>query len=170
VTFRRSLVLDVGVRVTFHTVLLFSLFLLFAGHNAPGGGFIGGLVAAAAFMLRFVGGGAEEVHRAEPLSPEVLLGTGIVVATGTGVASLVLGGAFLQSGYHVEDVPLLGDVALTSVLVFDTGVYLVVVGLVVGVLRSLGREETEGESVRTPPPPTGRAAAAAERPEERAGP
>jgi multicomponent Na+:H+ antiporter subunit A len=138
-------VLDVGVRVTFHTVLLFSLFLLFAGHNAPGGGFIGGLVAGAAFMLRYVGGGAEEVQRAEPGTPEALLGIGVLVAVLTGTASLVFGGDFLQSGYHPQDVPLLGTVSLTSVLVFDIGVYLVVVGLVVGVLRSLGREETEGE-------------------------
>ncbi|HUF32609.1 MAG TPA: MnhB domain-containing protein [Acidimicrobiales bacterium] len=144
--FRRSLVLDVGVRVTFHTVLLFSLFLLFAGHNAPGGGFIGGLVAGAAFMLRYVGGGADEVQRIEPVTPEVLLGTGVIIAVLTGMASLVFGGDFLQSGYHPQDLPLLGKVSFTSVLVFDIGVYLVVVGLVVGVLRSLGREETEGEA------------------------
>jgi multicomponent Na+:H+ antiporter subunit A len=145
VKFRRSLVLDVGVRVTFHTVLLFSLFLLFAGHNAPGGGFIGGLVAAAAFMLRYVGGGADEVQRAEPIAPETLLGVGVLIAVLTGTASLVFGGDFLQSGYHPQELPLLGKVSFTSVLVFDIGVYLVVIGLVVGVLRSLGREETEGE-------------------------
>jgi multicomponent Na+:H+ antiporter subunit A len=145
--FRRSLVLDVDVRAAFHTVLLFSIFLLFAGHNAPGGGFIGGLVAGAAFMLRYVAGGADEVDRAEPVSPELLLGAGVVISTLTGTAALVLGGDFLQSGYHARDVPVIGDMSFTSVLAFDIGVYLVVLGLVVSVLRSLGREETEGEPV-----------------------
>lgn len=152
--FRRSLVLDVGVRATFHTVLLFSLFLLFSGHNAPGGGFVGGLVAGAAFMLRYLAGGADEVDRAEPLAPEVLLGSGLLLAVLTGTASLVLGGEFLESAYRTSDVPVLGKVAVTSVLVFDIGVYLVVVGLVVSVLRSLGREETEGDAsphLRSPP-------------------
>jgi multicomponent Na+:H+ antiporter subunit A len=144
VRYDRSLVLDVGIRAAFHTVLLFSVFLLFAGHNAPGGGFIGGLVAGAAFMLRYVGGGAGDVQR---VPSEVLLGGGVVVAVGTGMASLVAGGDFLESGYRQLDLPVLGKVSLTSVLAFDVGVYLVVVGLVIGVLRSLGREESEGEVV-----------------------
>jgi multicomponent Na+:H+ antiporter subunit A len=147
VRFSRSVVLDVGVRATFHTVLLFSVFLLFAGHNAPGGGFIGGLVASAAFMLRYVGGGAGEVQRAEPVAPEVLLGGGIVIAVSAGLGSLLAGGEFLESGYRQLDVPVLGKVSMSSVLVFDVGVYLVVVGLVVGILRSLGREEAEGDTV-----------------------
>ncbi len=143
--FRRSLLLDVDVRALFHTVLLFSVFLLFAGHNAPGGGFIAGLVAGAGFMLRYVAGGFEEVDRSEPVPPEVLLGGGVVLSVATGMGSLVFGGDFLQSGYSSGDLPVLGSVSVTSVLVFDVGVYLVVVGLVVSVLRSLGREETEGE-------------------------
>lgn len=146
--FHRSLVLDAAVRALFHTVLLFSVFLLFAGHNAPGGGFIGGLVAGAAFMLRYIGGGAEEVDRSEPVPPEVLLGTGVFVSVVTGCASLVFGGAFLESGYRSVELPLLGSVSFTSVLAFDIGVYLVVVGLVVSVLRSLGREEAHDAGAR----------------------
>ena len=56
-------VVDVSVRVIFHTVLLGSVYLLFAGHNQPGGGFVGGLVAGAAIALRFVAGGIDEVRR-----------------------------------------------------------------------------------------------------------
>lgn len=150
--FRRSLVLEVDVAVTFHTVLLFSVFLLFAGHNAPGGGFIGGLVAGAAFMLRYISGGALEVEQAGRVSPEVLLGTGVTVSVATGIASLVLGADFLESGYRAFDLPVLGEVSLTSVLAFDIGVYLVVIGLVTGILRSLGQEESEGEPTALPQP------------------
>jgi multisubunit Na+/H+ antiporter MnhB subunit len=142
--FRRSLILDTGVRAVFHTVLLFSVYLLFAGHNAPGGGFIGGLVAGAAFMLRYVDGGVDDVRRSQPVPTDVLLGGGLVLSITTGMASWLGGGQFLQSGYLELDVPVLGDVALTSALPFDIGVYLVVVGLTLAVLSSLGAEETEG--------------------------
>jgi multicomponent Na+:H+ antiporter subunit A len=152
-TFRRSLILDVGIRVIFHTVLLFSLFMLFAGHNDPGGGFIGGLVAGAAFMLRYVGGGAAEVVRSERVAPETLLGIGVTVATLTGMASFLFGGGFLESGYEELEVPLLGTVSFASVLAFDIGVYLVVVGLAIGVLRSLGREPTQGSDEEDPTEP-----------------
>jgi multicomponent Na+:H+ antiporter subunit A len=144
--FRRSLILDTGVRAVFHTVLLFSVYLLFAGHNAPGGGFIGGLVAGAAFMLRYVDGGVDDVRRSQPLPPDVMLGTGVVISIGTGMASWLAGGQFLESGYLELDVPVLGDVAVTSALPFDIGVYLVVVGLTLAVLSSLGAEETEGSA------------------------
>jgi multisubunit Na+/H+ antiporter MnhB subunit len=155
--FRRSLILDVGIRATFHTVLLFSVFLLFAGHNAPGGGFIGGLVAGAAFMLRYVGGGADEVERTERVAPETLIGSGVTISVFTALVPLVFGDDLLESAYRsFKDVPLLGSVSLTSVLAFDIGVYLVVVGLVIGVLRSLGKEEAlDDDPLRAEGPTTG---------------
>ncbi len=134
-----SLILETSVAAVFHTVLLFSVFLLFAGHNAPGGGFVGGLVAGAAFVLRYVRGGSEEVDRTTPLRSEALVGIGLVVAVGTGVASWLGGAQYLESAKVSLDVPLLGTVKATSSLVFDIGVYLVVLGLVVGLLSSLGK-------------------------------
>ena len=127
----------------FHTALLFSLFLLFAGHNAPGGGFVGGLVAGAAFVLRFVQGGTDEVRRTTPLSWAAMVGIGLVVTVTTGAAAWLRGGEFLKSGKLAFDLPLLGTVKTTSALVFDIGVYLVVVGLVVGMLLALGQKDSE---------------------------
>ncbi len=138
-----SLILETGVGALFHTALLFSLFLLFAGHNAPGGGFVGGLVAGAAFVLRYVEGGANTVARAAPVSAAVLVGVGLTVAVGTGVASWLAGEQFLESAKVEVDLPLLGTVKATSALLFDIGVYLVVVGLVVGLLTTLGAEDTD---------------------------
>ena len=134
-----SLILETCVSGLFHTVLLFSLFLLFAGHNAPGGGFVGGLVAGAGFVLRYVRGGSEEVDRATPLPAAALVGIGLTLAVATGAASWLTGGQYLESGKVSLDVPLLGTVKATSALAFDIGVYVVVLGLVVGVLSSLGR-------------------------------
>ena len=136
----RSLLLDVGIRAVFHTVLLFGVFLLFAGHNAPGGGFIGGLVAAAAFVLRFVADPAGADGRPVPFHPTTLLGGGVAVAVLTGAASWLFGGQLLESGKAELHAPLLGTVKVTSALPFDIGVFLVVVGLVGTVLTTLGTE------------------------------
>lgn len=63
---RRSVIFEVGVRLVFHTMLVFSLFLLFSGHNAPGGGFTGGLVAGVALIVRYLAGGRFELAAATP--------------------------------------------------------------------------------------------------------
>jgi multicomponent Na+:H+ antiporter subunit A len=138
---RPSLILETVVGAVFHTAVLFSLFLLFAGHNSPGGGFVGGLVAGAAFVLRYVAGGAREVVRLAPVAPEVILGLGVTISVGTGAAAWALGGEFLESGKAAPDLPLLGVVHLSTALPFDIGVYLVVLGLVLSLLRALGAEE-----------------------------
>lgn len=137
---RRSVVLETAVRMVFHTVVLFSLYLLFAGHNQPGGGFVGGLVAGCAFVLRYVAGGRAALQAAVPVDPGVPLGVGLMLATGTGLVAVLVGGQFLQSAKVELHVALLGHVKLTSALAFDSGVYLVVVGLVLGALRTLGAE------------------------------
>ena len=67
---------DVSVRVVFHAVMVGSIYLLFAGHNQPGGGFVGGLVAGAAIALRYVAGGIDEVRPLTRLRPWTILGAG----------------------------------------------------------------------------------------------
>lgn len=139
----RSLILDVGVRTVFHTVLLLSLFFFFSGHNAPGGGFVGGLVAGAAFVLQDVATGFDPSLRKTVVDPESVLGFGLLVAVVTGIAALVGGGAFLESGTVSAALPVIGTVKATSALVFDAGVYLVVLGVVLTIVERLG-EEPEG--------------------------
>ncbi len=117
--------------------LVFAVFLLFAGHNAPGGGFVGGLVAGAALTLEFARGGRTAVDRLVPVSDRRLIGAGLSLATLTGVASFVGGGQFLESSTLSADVPVLGTVKATMALPFDIGVFLVVVGLVITMLTRL---------------------------------
>lgn len=138
-----SLILQTGTRALFHTIVLFGVFLLFAGHNAPGGGFIGGLVVGAAIVLRYVAEDAEAIRRTIRIRPERLLGTGILLAVATGLAGFAIDGAFLASGaLKLSALPLLGDVKAISVLVFDIGVFCIVVGLVLTVTETLGAEMT----------------------------
>ncbi|MEV0216943.1 Na+/H+ antiporter subunit A [Micromonospora sp. NPDC050695] len=137
---RRSIVLEVVIRLIFHTVVLFSLFLLFSGHNAPGGGFAGGLVAGLALAVRYLAGGRYELTEAAPVGAGVVLGAGLAVSVGSGLVALLLSGQVLESAKVERPLPLIGDAYLVTSIFFDIGVYLVVVGLVLDILRSLGAE------------------------------
>ena len=137
----RSTILDAGAGALFHTAIVFAVFLLVTGHNSPGGGFAGGLVAGAAFVLRYVQGGAPEVRRAMRLAPQTLLGAGLLVAAFTAMAPLLFGGNFLEGGYIELDAPLVGHVKATSALAFDVGVFLVVIGVVLMLLETLGADD-----------------------------
>ncbi|MFI7078275.1 Na+/H+ antiporter subunit A [Micromonospora sp. NPDC049903] len=136
----RSIVLEVVTRLIFHTAVLFSFYLLFSGHNAPGGGFAGGLVASLALTMRYLAGGRYELAEAAPVSAGTVLGAGLGLAVGGAVTSLLAGGAVLQSARIDLWLPVIGDFYLITSLFFDVGVYLVVIGLALDVLRSLGAE------------------------------
>ncbi|WP_182171636.1 Na+/H+ antiporter subunit A [Flaviflexus equikiangi] len=137
---RRSVIFEVGTRLVYHTMLIGSLFLLFSGHNLPGGGFAGGLLAGIALTLRYLAGGRYELGAAMPVHPGVLMGAGLTTATVSGLFPIVLGGSTLQSAKFEFLLPVFGEVKFTTVIVFDIGVYLVVFGLVLEILRSLGAE------------------------------
>ncbi|NLS09380.1 Na+/H+ antiporter subunit A [Nesterenkonia sp. MY13] len=136
----RSIVFEVVTRLMFHAIILLSVYLLLAGHNTPGGGFAGGLLAGLAFVLRYLAGGRYELEAAIPFSAGALMGWGLAVACFTGVLPLFAGGQAFQSFIVDLDLPVLGEHHLVSSVLFDVGVYLVVVGLIVDVLRSLGSE------------------------------
>ncbi|TDB75256.1 Na+/H+ antiporter subunit A [Micromonospora sp. KC723] len=137
---RRSIVFEVVTRLVFHTVVLFSLFLLFSGHNAPGGGFAGGLVAGLALALRYLAGGRYELAESAPVGAGTVLGAGMAISVGGGVVSLLTTGVLLDSAKVALPLPELGDPYLVTSLFFDVGVYLIVVGLLLDILRSLGAE------------------------------
>lgn len=142
----RSLPLELAIRLLFRTILLLSVYLVFAGHDGAGGGFAGGLVAGTAYALRYVAGGVRELRAAVPVDPGALLGGGLLVALGTGMGAWVFGAPFGTSAVLEGSVPLLGTVKLVTSLGIDIGVYLLVVGVVLEMLRLLGVEaapETE---------------------------
>jgi multisubunit Na+/H+ antiporter MnhB subunit len=147
---RRSMILDVCVNAEFHTLLLISLFMLFSGHNQPGGGFPGGLVAASAFCLRYVAGDRKELDRSVIVAPTTLMGVGLLLAISTGVISLALGHDFLETANLEVHLPFIGPAHTSSVLFFDTGVYLVVLGMVVLLLQQLGSPGPDDEVDTTP--------------------
>ncbi|WP_258803855.1 Na+/H+ antiporter subunit A [Pseudarthrobacter sp. NS4] len=140
---RRSIIFEVVTRLIFHSLLIFSLYLLLAGHNLPGGGFAGGLTAGLALTIRYLAGGRFELREATPVSAGALLGIGLAVAAASGAVPLLLGGQVFQTAIIEIWLPVFGDIKFVTSTIFDIGVYIVVVGLVLDVLRSLGAEIDE---------------------------
>lgn len=135
---RRSVVFEVVTRLVFHSIIVFSVYLLIAGHNLPGGGFAAGMVAGLALMVRYLAGGRYELAEALPVDAGVIIGTGLFVAALSGLGPVAFGGEVLQTADVYVDVPLLGELHLVSSVGFDIGVYLVVTGLVLDLLRTFG--------------------------------
>ena len=130
--------LEVATRIIFPLIMVLSAYFFFAGHNTPGGGFAGGLTAGLALVLRYLAGGRYELGETLPLDAGKILGAGLLLSAGTGAVSLLVGAPVLSSALIEIDVPVLGTVKFVTALFFDLGVYLIVVGLVLDVLRSLG--------------------------------
>ncbi|RJL31664.1 Na+/H+ antiporter subunit A [Bailinhaonella thermotolerans] len=135
---RRSLIFEVVARLVFPPIILLSLYLLFSAGSSPGGGFAAAIVAGFGLVIRYLAGGRYELSEAAPVGPGLLIGLGLALSCLTGLAGLLFGGSVLTLGVWEGAVPLLGKVHLSSSLFFDLGVYLLVTGLVLDILRSLG--------------------------------
>ncbi|MDO5506779.1 MAG: Na+/H+ antiporter subunit A [Corynebacterium casei] len=144
----RSLMVDVSTRVLFPSMIALSLYFFFTGHNAPGGGFAGGLVAALALILRYLAGGRAELEEALPIDGGRIMGAGLFFSIAAAVGPMLWGMPPLASAYGSIDIPLVGSVSLPSALVFDLGVYLVVIGLTLHILHSIGGKLDEEEEIR----------------------
>ncbi|MBB6428441.1 Na+/H+ antiporter subunit B [Algisphaera agarilytica] len=127
-------VLQTTAKLLVLLLAVFSILVLIRGHNEPGGGFIGGLLCALAFATHALSFGIRSTRRLLRVDPHRLLGIGLILALGSGVASMVLGQPFM-TGQWLGEVPGIGKVG--SVLVFDVGVYLVVLGTATMILVGL---------------------------------
>lgn len=135
---KRTLLLEATTRVVFPTVLVLSVYLLFAGHSDAGGGFSGGLVAGHAFVLRYIAGGRAELGALVRVRPPTVIGAGLAVAVLSALAPLAFGRPVLTTAVVKLDVAVLGELKLPSSLLLDIGVYLLIIGVVLDLLRTLG--------------------------------
>ncbi|WP_346773385.1 Na+/H+ antiporter subunit A [Leucobacter chromiireducens] len=142
---RRSILLEVVVRLIFHALIILSLYLLLTGHNTPGGGFAGGLVAGLALVARYLAGGRHELGATVPLDAGRILGVGLALAVSMAILPMFFGQSALASAWIDVDLGPFGTLPLVTSTLFDIGVYLVVFGLILDVLRSLGAEIDEHE-------------------------
>ena len=137
---RFSPLLATGTRTMVPTLALFSIFLLVVGHDLPGGGFAGGLIAASALLLMFLAYGSRGLRVALPVDTMQLMGAGLGAAILAGLIGLVAEGTFLSYTYATFELGPLGAVKLSSILLFDLGVYALVIGVVATAIERLGAD------------------------------
>jgi multicomponent K+:H+ antiporter subunit A len=142
---QHSLMLQVISRPLLPVALIVSLYLLLRGHNLPGGGFISGLVTGTAIIIQYLAWGTAWVEAKLPLRHLALAAAGIALAALTGAAAFVFGAPFLTSTFGYFTGPVVGKFELASAMVFDVGVYLTVVGIVLAILASIGRQHGTAE-------------------------
>jgi multicomponent Na+:H+ antiporter subunit B len=135
-----SLILQTATRFLLPLLGLFSVFLLIEGHDKSGGGFVGGLVAAAAVVLSALAYGAATARKVLLIPAHQLLGVGLLTAASSGVWGLLRGKPFLTASWGTIDLPGAMRIELGTPLLFDLGVYLTVVGAVLTVLLALAEE------------------------------
>jgi multicomponent K+:H+ antiporter subunit A len=133
------LMLSVVARLILPLALLVSVFIFLRGHNAPGGGFIAGLVTAIALILQYVAFGAGWTQRRVRADFHPVVALGVLIAGLTGIGSWFFGRPFLTSWHDLVHLPLIGDIEIASAIAFDFGVYLVVVGAALLVMANLSK-------------------------------
>ncbi len=133
-----AIVFQTTVRFVTPVLLLFSIFMLLRGHNEPGGGFIGGLLAATAFVLYGLAFSMDRVKSLLRVSPPTLIGIGLLLAVISGCVALIAGQPFMYGLWLAWELPL--GLKAGTVLLFDVGVFLVVLGAVLLFIISLSEE------------------------------
>lgn len=137
---KNSLILSTTVKYLIPLLMIFSFFLLLRGHNEPGGGFTSGLVAASAYALYSIANGIEEAKKFLKTSPITLIAAGLLIALISGFFSLLNGKSFLTGLWLDYEIPIVGKIG--TPLIFDIGVYLVVLGISTMIIFSLAEEES----------------------------
>ena len=138
-----SLILATATRFLFPLLLQFSVFLLIRGHNAPGGGFAGGLVAAAAYALYAIATDTPATRRALRFEPRALIGSGLLLALFSGLPGIIYGQPYLTSVWGYLKVPEAFSIKIGTPLFFDIGVYLVVLGVTLMIILPMEKEAEE---------------------------
>ena len=147
----------------FPVILTFAIYLLMRGHDLPGGGFAGGVTASIAILLLYMAGGTRWVEAHLDIRPLRWISFGLLLAVGTGLAAWIGGFPFLTGHFSYFRVPLIGDIPIASALLFDIGVFAVVVGTTVLILIALAHQsirsplKRKGEAETPPSPPEGAA-------------
>lgn len=136
-----DVILRTVVRAVVFIILTLGVNLFFAGHNEPGGGFIGGLVLGSAIVLLYVTFDLETINKSMPFDFKKVAAFGVFLATGTAVAAILFDVPFLS---HTDDyfhLPIIGEVHLTTVMIFEAGIALTVIGTLVTIILSISEDD-----------------------------
>ena len=136
-----DVILQTVTKFTLFVIILFSIHLFFAGHYYPGGGFIGGLMTSGAIVLLLLAFDIKTVKTILPVDYIKVVAVGLLFAIGTGAGALFFDKPFLTHAYTYVYLPLLGKTSLHTAVLFDTGVFLVVIGVTMTIIQTIGESE-----------------------------
>ncbi|TFD95940.1 Na(+)/H(+) antiporter subunit B [Jeotgalibacillus sp. R-1-5s-1] len=136
-----DVILQTVTTVISFIIILFSINLFFAGHYTPGGGFIGGLMTAAALVLLLLAYDVKTLNTILPFDYRMMTAAGLLIAVLTGAGALLFNQPFLTHAYDYFNLPLLGETSLHTAVLFDIGVYLVVIGVTMTIIQTIGESE-----------------------------
>lgn len=135
------MILQTTVQTVFFIIVIYSVHLFFSGHYTPGGGFIGGLMTSSAIVLLLLAFDVKTAASILPVNYLYVTAFGLLAAIGTGIASLLYGKPFLKHWHGPVHIPFLGEIELATATLFDFGVYLVVVGVTMTIIQTIGETE-----------------------------
>lgn len=135
---RHPLIMGALTRILFPLMLMVAIFILLRGHSQPGGGFIAGLITAVALITQYLAQGTTWTQARLPVDMHTVIGSGLLIALVTGLASWWFGYPFLTSTFGHVHTAMTGEFELASAMAFDLGVFLVVVGVTVLIIVNLG--------------------------------
>ncbi|MBD8016302.1 Na(+)/H(+) antiporter subunit B [Microbacterium sp. APC 3898] len=136
-----DVMLQTATKVVTFIILMFAVHIFFAGHYTPGGGFVGGLLTTSAIVLLMLAFDIETVKKILPLNYVTMTAIGLLLALATAAASIIFDVPFFTHAYDYFDLPLFGKTSLHSAMLFDAGVYLVVVGVTMTIIQTIGEDE-----------------------------
>ena len=136
-----DVMLQTATKVVTFIILMFAVHIFFAGHYTPGGGFVGGLLTTSAIVLLMLAFDIETVKKILPLNYVTMTAVGLLLAVATASASIIFDVPFFTHAYDYFDLPLFGNTSLHPALLFDIGVYLVVVGVTMTIIQTIGEDE-----------------------------
>lgn len=137
----KDVILQTATKVLTFIILTFSIYVLFAGHHNPGGGFIGGLITASALVLLYIAFDAQTVRETIPIDFKLLGAFGVLMAILTGSGALLFDAPFLTQNFSRIPLPLFGETELATAVLFDLGVYFAVIGTTMTIIMSISEDE-----------------------------
>ncbi|WP_340084162.1 Na(+)/H(+) antiporter subunit B [Siminovitchia sp. FSL H7-0308] len=135
-----NVILKTVTKIVVFIILTFAVYLFFSGHHTPGGGFIGGLVLASAFILLLLAHDIETIQKGIPFDFKLVAALGVLIAVSEGAGSLLFGKPFLSQAFAYIGIPYYGKIGLATITLFEAGVALTVVGVVVTIILSISED------------------------------
>lgn len=135
-----EVLLQTVTKVIVFIILTLAVYLFFSGHNNPGGGFVGGLVLASSFVLMLLAFDIETIKQGIPVDFKLVAAAGAAIVVLTGISSILIGEPFLTQTFTLFNIPVFGEIEVSTVTLFEAGVSLAVVGVVVTIILSISED------------------------------